>query len=66
MNEPVDVGCKPPSPRVHLGDGAFVEFDGWYLWIISSDGIRDTNRVALEPSAYAELRDYARLVGVER
>jgi hypothetical protein len=62
----VDVGCKPPSPREYLGDGLYAEFDGYHIWLISSDGASDLQRVALEPDVYNALRNYARFVGIEQ
>ncbi len=37
-----------PGKR-YLGDGAFVEYDGFAFTLTTSDGIRDTNKVVLEP-----------------
>jgi len=39
----------------YLGDGAFVEHDGWSLVLTTSDGARTTNRIVLEPEVYAAL-----------
>ncbi len=55
MTDSIDVGCRPPQPREYLGDGLYAEFDGYQLWLISSDGKRDLNRVALEPATYRSL-----------
>jgi len=41
-----------PEKR-HIGDGAFVEFDGYHIVLTTSDGIRDTNRVCLDPGVVA-------------
>jgi len=61
----VDVGCKPPSPRLYLGDGLFAEFDGYQIWLVASNGAEDTARVALEPAVYDTLRRYAKQIGFE-
>ncbi len=46
------------SARVHLGDGAYAQGDGWYLWVETqrNDGM---HRVALEPSSILALVRYA-------
>lgn len=42
----------------YLGDGVYVSFDGYQIWLRTSDGITTTNRIALEPSVFAALVDY--------
>lgn len=37
--------------KEYLGDGAYVHFDGWHVWLTTHDGYRTTNEVALEPEA---------------
>lgn len=37
----------------YIGDGAYVHHDGFNVWLTTSDGTRDTNRVCLEPSVMA-------------
>ncbi len=45
--------------RKYLGDGAYVEFDDFgCIWLVTNDGIRDTNRVCLEPVVWATLMEY--------
>ena len=39
----------------YLGDGCFADFDGYQLVLTTSNGIIDTNTIALEPSVYSEL-----------
>lgn len=39
--------------KAYLGDGAFVEFDGFGVILSTSDGITTTNTVSLEPDAIA-------------
>ena len=48
--------------RVYLGDGAYAEFDGYQIWAITSDGYRDTNRIAFEPAVFEAFVRYARKV----
>ncbi len=39
----------------YLGDGAFVEHDGYQLVLTAENGREVTDTVALEPAAWAEL-----------
>ena len=42
----------------YLGDGAYVDFDGYNLILTTADGVRDTNIIVLEPEVYAALVQY--------
>jgi hypothetical protein len=42
----------------YLGDGAYVEFDGYAIVLTTSNGIVDTNRIVLEPEVLAALLLY--------
>lgn len=35
--------------RFYLGDGAYVEYDGYSYRIFTNNGVKDTNTVILEP-----------------
>lgn len=48
-----DIDTPPPKPPTYLGDGAYVQFDGFGFWLTTSDGIRTTNAVYLEPGPLA-------------
>ena len=41
--------------KTYLGDGVFVEFIADVLVLTTEDGIRETNRIVLEPSVYSDL-----------
>lgn len=43
----------------HLGDGLYARFDGYQIWLFASDGETKTKPVALEPSTYGRLRQFA-------
>jgi len=48
----------------YLGDGVYVDFDGFALWLTTENGIATTNRICLEPEVWQELSDYvSRLKG---
>lgn len=44
--------------KSYLGDGAYVDFDGYALVLTTENGIRTTNRIVLEPEVYAALVRY--------
>ena len=54
MNEPI----RHSKTKAYLGDGAYVDFDGYALVITTEDGIQTTNRIVLEPNVYETLRRY--------
>jgi hypothetical protein len=45
--------------KVYIGDGAFASFDGFGIWLTTSNGIEDTNRVFLEPAVFEALLRFA-------
>jgi len=57
--------------RKYLGDGLYAEHDGYQYWLISSDWMRDLDRVALGPEVlkrflkYVETKSKVRII-VER
>jgi hypothetical protein len=44
--------------KLYLGDGVYLEFDGYALVLTTEDGINVTNRIVLEPEVYAGLVRY--------
>lgn len=56
MRAPVP-GERGVSKR-YLGDGAYVDFDGYALILTAEDGIRATDTIVLEPEAYLALLKY--------
>lgn len=55
------------AAKAYLGDGVYVAYDGFSLWLTAEDGIRATDTICLEPEVYhalvryvAKLRDTAR------
>lgn len=46
--------------KIHLGDGAFVEYQDYTFILTTSNGIEDTNEIYLEINAMRALVDYAR------
>lgn len=46
------------KPKTYLGDGVFAGFDGFQVWIWASDGIRESEKIALDDSTLAALNAY--------
>ena len=46
----------------YLGDGAYVEFDGYHIVLTTSDGITTTNKIALDPYVFQELTEYEKML----
>jgi len=47
-----------PDTKRYLGDGAYVDFDGYALILTTENGLAITNRIVLEPEVYAALLAY--------
>lgn len=43
----------------YLGDGAYVDYDGFGLVLTTEDGISATNTIYLEPKVWDALVEYA-------
>ena len=46
------------SARQYVGDGVYVEFDSGFVGctvLVTSNGMRDTNRIELEPEVWSAL-----------
>ena len=52
----------PAVKKEYLGDGAYATFDGYALWITTSDGLRITNKICLEPEVLRDLVKYIKKV----
>ena len=44
--------------KAYVGDGVYVENDGYGLDLTTSDGVRTTNRIYLEPEVWRALVRY--------
>jgi hypothetical protein len=42
----------------YLGDGCYVDFDGFALWLTTEDGVSVQNRICLEPDVYHAFTEY--------
>ena len=50
---------RPSVEKEYIGDGAYVQYDGYSLWLTTENGERETNKVCLEPSVFKNLLEYA-------
>jgi hypothetical protein len=48
----------PHKQKVYLGDGAYVQWDGFGVVLTAENGIEATDRVVLEPEVLGELVTY--------
>lgn len=46
--------------ETYLGDAVFASFDGFQIWLRTGDG--NNQRIALEPSVYFALTQFARAI----
>jgi hypothetical protein len=44
--------------KTYIGDGVFVEYDGYGIVLTTENGIQITNRIVLEPAVYEALRRF--------
>lgn len=51
--------------KEYLGDGVYVRFDGWGLWLTTENGVRVTNEIFLEPEVFAALERYVAALKAE-
>jgi hypothetical protein len=58
MTEPIDRRC----PKLYIGDGVYIDFDGYALVLTTEDGVRVTNRIVLEPEVYRCLLRYVEVL----
>lgn len=47
-------------PKAYLGDGAYVDFDGYALVLTAENGIEVTDQIVLEPEVYEALVQYVK------
>ena len=52
----VDVFPKPECPgKEYLGDGVYVDFDGYHIWLTTENGVMVVDKIALDPSVWHSL-----------
>ena len=48
----------PKNNKVYLGDGVYADFDGEFTWIYTSDGVTNSDKIALDESTLRALVRY--------
>ena len=48
--------------KIYIGDGVYARFDGYQIILETSDGLRTTNKIALEKNTMRGLDEYRRYV----
>jgi hypothetical protein len=48
----------------YIGDGVYVDFDGYGIVLTTENGISETNRIVLEPEVYGLLLEYVKALKV--
>ena len=43
--------------KKYLGDGVYLDSDGYHYILYTSDGVRETNRIYLDPSVAKALKE---------
>ena len=51
--------------KAYIGDGAFVEFDGFAVVLSTEDGEQTTNRIVLEPDTLNALLEWLQAMAEE-
>ena len=44
--------------ETYLGDGVYASFDGFQVWVWTSNGLRESERIALEPGVLEALNRF--------
>jgi len=47
-----------PKNETYLGDAVYARFDGYHIWIYTSNGVHNSEPIALEPSVLQALNDF--------
>lgn len=50
------------NESVYLGDAVYASFDGYHIWLHTSNGVETSNEIALEPPVYKALVRYAQSI----
>jgi len=46
--------------EAYIGDGVYAQFDGYHIWLYTSNGIEQSDKIALEPEVLANLNNFAK------
>ena len=48
---------KELEGSTYIGDAVYMKFDGYYIWLMTTDGISITNQIALEPQMLDTIKE---------
>lgn len=51
---------------VYLGDAVYASYDGYQIWLHTTNGLSITNRIALEPPVWQALLLYRESIGADK
>jgi len=51
------------NPIAYIGDGVYVEYDGYGYWLLANDHLEPTDRIYLEPDVLKALNNFATRIG---
>lgn len=51
MNNNESEIAKKLKGSTYIGDAVYISFDGYQVWLKTTDGLEITNQIALEPGA---------------
>jgi hypothetical protein len=54
------------KPCMYLGDAVYASFDGYQIWLVTTDGLSITNKIALEPPVFANLLMFRESIGLNK
>ena len=48
------------SEKRYLGDGVYVDFDGWHIILTTENGVSIQNTIYMEPSVLKSFQDWCK------
>lgn len=58
LNSMGEIADTKENYKKYLGDGTYVEFNGYHIVLTTSNGITNINTIALEPDVFEALVKY--------
>lgn len=63
MNEIEWITSQTGMKAEYLGDAVYASFDGYQIWLYTTNGIYVTNKIALEPEVWGALMRFKKDLG---
>lgn len=54
----IDIKRKRNNEQVHIGDGVYISYDGYQIWLFLQNG----NTIAIEPEVFSYLIKYVKVI----